>query len=268
MSNNTHASFNSGIQYNITDIQLRYDLLTLSDEFQSMMLGSTNEMGKFEYPYNSYRTYESQLTNATRQVIKVSGTSGSILESLTFGFIEFPSTDAQCPSQSFFTSMGLKSFYLQVGGLRIPNRDISCMESSDAADSALPYGVAALAAGASQNSVENESDSYVEMCKASNIFKSYQVGVKGGTLNLVESTNTATGPAQTYRGKKRRLYSYSFQQSYDSEVVSGFVLGDSSELSVILEFAYPPEPGTRMYTVLNYAQKLIVDASGKVYNQL
>ena len=269
MSAKTHKSFRSALKFSITDIQLRYDLLSLSDEFQSMMLGSINELGKFEYPYNSYRSYESQLTDGTRQVIKISGTSGSVLESITFGFIQQSSTDAQSPSQSFFSSMKLQSYYFQIGGLRVPNRDIDCRESSNSNGTAAPYGVSVTGGGPSVNVTETEADAYVTLCTAQNIFKSYQVGIKGSSLKLVESIHQAPTIAQGYVGQNRRLYSYSFQQCYDSEVVSGFVLGDSSEISIVLSFAPGgPEANTRMYTVLNYAQKLIVDASGKVLNQL
>ena len=36
--------------------------------------------------------------------------------------------------------MGLKSYYFQIGGLRIPNRSITCQESSTAAGAGRAYG--------------------------------------------------------------------------------------------------------------------------------
>ena len=72
--------------------------------------------------------------------------------------------------------MGLTSYYFQIGGLRISNRDITCKEMGGVDGlSTTSYGIAHT--GASTPLIEDESDAYVELFKSQNIFKSYQIGV-------------------------------------------------------------------------------------------
>jgi len=54
--------------------------------------------------------------------------------------------------------MGLKSFYFQIGGLRVPNRNITCQEMSNVAGS---YSYGKTSNGAAIPIEESEADSYV-----------------------------------------------------------------------------------------------------------
>ncbi len=131
------------------------------------------------------------------------------------------------------------------------------------------------------NVSDSEADGFVEMLKSMNVFKSYSIGVKQNSSLLVNTAYSrtvltdaddlageATGDTVKTLEGASRVYSYSFTQSYDAEVVSGFTLSDNSEISLVLEFAGNPTNGSRIITALNYQQKYITSSSGQSYNQI
>jgi len=109
---------------------------------------------------------------------------------------------------------------------------------------------------------EDNADGFIETIKSQGLYKSYAIGQKGNSGTLIR------GPyAGSDESGERRLYSYSFTQSYDQEAMSGFVLGDNSEISLVLEFWKAPVASTRCIIALNYGMKHVFLASGQTITQ-
>ena len=243
----------------ISNAELRYDLLSLSTEFRSNMLDVVRELGSFEYPFDTYRLSENFLTTSLNQTIKISASGGSLLQHITFGFIESSSVTTDRPSMSYFEAMGLKSFYFKIGGLRVPSHNINVQQLSVGGaviKFATQYDTPALVY------TEDNADGFIETIKSQGLYKSYAIGQKGNSGTLIR------GPyAGSDESGERRLYSYSFTQSYDQEALSGFVLGDNSEISLVLEFWKAPVASTRCIIALNYGMKHVFLASGQTITQ-
>jgi hypothetical protein len=244
----------------ITNAELRYDLLSLSPEFRSQMLEVVRELGSFEYPFDSYRMSENFLTTSSDQIIKISGSGGSLLQSITFGFIEKSSTTTDVPSQSYFEAMGVQSYYFSVGGLRVPSHDIVVRQLGTGTNI---VNQATQATNAAIEYTEDVADGFIETIKSQGLYKSYAIGQKGNSSKSVSGHYAANSGVVG----DRRLYSYSFTQSYDQEALSGFVLGDNSEISLVLKFWKKPEAGTRCIIALNYGMKHVFTADGRTFTQ-
>jgi hypothetical protein len=243
----------------ISNAELRYDLLSLSTEFRSNMLDMVRELGSFEYAFDTYRMSENFLTTSLNQTIKISASGGSLLQHITFGFIETSSVTPDRPSQSYFEAMGVKSYYFKIAGLRVPSHNINVEQLHGT----VVEKVATQFTGDAVVYTEDNADGYIETIKSQGLYKSYALGQKGNSGKSIQ------GP---YAGDSdfagdRRLYSYSFTQVYDQEAMSGFVLGDNSEISLVLEFWRAPMAGTRCIIALNYGAKHIFLANGSTMTQ-
>lgn len=243
----------------LSNAELRYDLLSLSTEFRSNMLDMVRELGSFEYPFDTYRLTENFLTTSLNQTIKISGSGGSLLQNVTFGFIEASAVTTDRPSMSYFEAMGLKSFYFKIGGLRVPSHNINCQQLNNGT---AVKKFAIQSGGTTLTYTEDNADGYIETIKSQGLFKSYAIGQKGNSGTLIRGPYAADDESG-----ERRLYSYSFTQSYDQEALSGFVLGDNSEISLVLEFWKPPVASTRCIVALNYGMKHVFLASGSTITQ-
>jgi hypothetical protein len=236
----------------ITSAELRYDLLSLSTEYRSGMLELVRELGSFEYPMDSYRMSTNFLgNNSGVQIVKISASGGSLLQSITFGFIQQAPTAPNFPTQSMFVSAGLESYHFKLGGIRIPNQDIYTLHGT----TPIPTNE-----GTGLTYAEDNSDSFIETIKAQNMYKAYALGATPNSRKVIEgpyaSLLITTNP-------DRRLYTYSFMQSYDQESAAGLTLLDNSEISLVLNFKTAPGAGSRCIVALNYGVKHIFTSSGQ-----
>lgn len=245
----------------ITNAELRYDLLSLSNDYRAGMIELVRELGSFEYPFDTYRMTTNYITTQQNQIVKISASGGSILQSITFGFIEQAPTAVDYPTQSYYTTTTLKSYYFKIGGVRVPSHNIQARQLSSTTHSE-KFLVSKEGAGITTELFEDNADSFIETIKAQSLYKSYALGQSANSRRLIEGPYTSVIDSD-----ERRLYSYSFMQSYDQESSSGLVLADNSEISLVLEFFAPPTAGTRCIVALNYGVKYIFTATGQSHLQ-
>lgn len=246
INTNTSSFISNTLSVNLVESQLRFDRLDLSRDFMTMMYKEIQANQSYEYPYMSYRTMNNSLSSSTAQNVKVSGVSGASLQSIIFGFTSVGQNDTANSTNTSWVNGGLTSYAFSVGGIQIPSRVI---------DTTLGVLPVVATTGGSSNVLD--SDAMVELFRCRNSFKSYDIGIQS-----VNETCTTTGGTVP-----RRLYGYSFVQSYDEETKSGLVLMNGEEITVEMTFSADPS-AYAMYIALCYEQTVVMDANGSAFNQL